>query len=175
VTSTASLWRPGPVRYVTVARTEEFIRVQATAARIACEHMTALALEMLHDSVDRASRLPTRPGWEYKAAAHAEIYRLLGDIAGDRAPGSPGGWAGGIHDLICTVGPVTNGMIISSRRRLLAHLCAGDADAAEREMETHLRVLHHMWRLAIPVAAGGSARPPGDGVPGMKRASVPRR
>jgi len=80
-----------------------------------------------------------------------------------RRPGNPGGWAGAIRDLIRTVGPAANGMIISSRRRLLAHLRAGDADAAEREMETHLRVLHHMWRLAIPVAAGGPARPPGDG------------
>ena len=48
-------------------------------------------------------------------------------------------------------------------RRLLAHLRAGDAEAAEREMNAHLRVLHHMWRLVIPVAAGGPARPPGDG------------
>ena len=48
-------------------------------------------------------------------------------------------------------------------RRLLAHVRAGDAEAAEREMKAHPRLLHHMWRLAIPVAAGGPARPPGDG------------
>jgi DNA-binding FadR family transcriptional regulator len=125
-----------------------------STTRIACEHMTALALEMLRDSVDRASSLPTRPGWEHKAAAHAEIFRLLAEIAGDRAPGTPGGGAEAIRDLIRTVGPATNGMIISSRRRLLAYLRAGDADAAEREMETHLRVLRHMGRLALPVADG---------------------
>jgi hypothetical protein len=45
-------------------------------------------------------------------------------------------------------------MIISSRRRLLAHLRAGDADAAEREMEANLRVLHFMWRLARPLSSG---------------------
>jgi DNA-binding FadR family transcriptional regulator len=50
-----------------------------------------------------------------------------------------------------TVGPAVNGMIVSSRRRLLAHLRAGDADAAEQEMETHLRVPHYMWRLAGPL------------------------
>ena len=47
-----------------------------------------------------------------------------------------------------------NGMITGSRRRLLEHLLAGDADAAEREMETHLRALHFMWRLTrAPSAA----------------------
>jgi DNA-binding FadR family transcriptional regulator len=45
-------------------------------------------------------------------------------------------------------------MITSSRRRLLEHLFAGDATAAEREMETHLRALHYMWRLTwAPSAA----------------------
>ena len=50
-------------------------------ARIACEHMTAQALKAWSDSVDRASRLPAEPGWETKAAAHAEIFCLLADAA----------------------------------------------------------------------------------------------
>ena len=51
------------------------------------------------------------------------------------------------------VGPVADGMIMSSRRRLVAHLSAGDADNAAREVETHLRVLLYMGRLAITAAA----------------------
>jgi hypothetical protein len=46
------------------------------------------------------------------------------------------------------VGPAAGGMIASSRRRLLAHMRAGDADEAALEMEKHLRGLHYMWRLA---------------------------
>jgi hypothetical protein len=46
--------------------------------------------------------------------------------------------------------PAADGMIASSRRRLLAHLSAGQADGAALEMEAHLRVLHFMWRLARP-------------------------
>jgi DNA-binding GntR family transcriptional regulator len=42
------------------------IRVQAIAARLACEQMTEAALRALRDSVDRASCLPARPGWERK-------------------------------------------------------------------------------------------------------------
>jgi hypothetical protein len=131
------------------SRSAELIWIPAIAVRIriACEKMTAPALGMLRDSVAYAASLPTRPGWESKAAAHAEIFRLLAEIAGDRAPENPGGGARFAGELMHAVGPAANGMITSSRRRLLEHLLAGDAGAAEREMETHLRTLHYMWRL----------------------------
>jgi hypothetical protein len=148
----ASLRPFGP--RITAACADELIRAQATAARIACAQMTAPALAALRDSVERASRLPTRPGWEHKAAAHAEIFRLLAQIAGDRSAGQPGGAAPLIRALMCAAGPAANGMIINSRRRLLAHLRDRDADAVEQEMESHLRVLHFMWRLANPVTHG---------------------
>ena len=89
---------------------------EVMAARIACEQMTAPAMRVLLDSVDRASSLPTRPGWERKAAAHAEFFRLLADVAGDRAAGALTGQAGLIGDLICTVGPAANGMIMVIER-----------------------------------------------------------
>jgi GntR family transcriptional regulator, transcriptional repressor for pyruvate dehydrogenase complex len=130
-------------------RAVELIWIRATAARvrIACEKMTAPALGMLRDSVECAASLPTRSGWERKAVAHAEIFRLLAEIAGDPAAGNLGGGAGFVAELLRAVGPAADGMIISSRRRLLEHLAAGDSGAAEREMETHLRALHYMWRL----------------------------
>lgn len=40
-------------------------------------------------------------------------------------------------------------MIVSSRRRLLAHVRADDGDAAALEMEKHLRGLFYMWRLTL--------------------------
>jgi len=60
--------------------------------------------------------LPTRSGWERKAAAHAEIFRLLAEIAGEPAAGNLGGGAGFIRELMRAVGPAANGMITSSRR-----------------------------------------------------------
>jgi hypothetical protein len=133
----------------------ELIWIQATVSRIriACEKMTPPALGMLRDSVAGAASLPTRPGWERKAAAHAEVFRLLAQIAGDRAGGNPGGGAGIASELMRAVGPAANGMITSSRQRLLGHLLTGDAAAAEREMETHLRALHYMWRLTFASSA----------------------
>ena len=138
----------GSIRRPAVARAEELIGAQALAARTACEQMTAPAMKRLLDSVERASSLPTRPGWERKAAAHAEFFHLLADVAGDRAAGTLTGQTRLISDLMRTAGPAVNGMITSSRRRLLTRLRAGDADGAELEVEQHLRILHYMGRLA---------------------------
>ena len=124
------------------------IQLQAMAARIACLRMTAQHPEALHDSVDHASCLPAGSQWERKAAAHAEIFRLLADAADDPALAPLlSRAAGSVHLLMLTVGRAADGMIVGSHRRLLAHLRAGNADEAALEMEKHLRGLHYMWRL----------------------------
>jgi hypothetical protein len=92
--------------------------------------------------------LPARSQWDRKAAAHAEIFHLLAEVADDLfVAGEFRVGAGHMHDLMTAVGPAADGMIASSRRRLLAHLRAGDAEEAALEMEKHLRGLHYMWRL----------------------------
>ena len=127
---------------------EGLIQVQAMAARVACLRMTAQHLKALQDSVEYASCLPARSQWDRKAAAHAEIFRLLADAADDPvlAPLLSSA-AGSVHHLMLTVGRAADGMIIGSHRRLLAHLRAGNADEAALEMEKHLRGLQYMWRL----------------------------
>jgi len=124
---------------------DQLIQAQVLAARAACEQITSNALKLLIDSVDRACCLPSKPGWERKAAAHAEIFRLLADVAGHPTAVGP---LAAIDELMRTVGPAANGIITSSHRRLLARMGAGDAEGAAREMENHLRVLHYMGRLA---------------------------
>jgi len=136
------------------------IQAQAMAVRIACARMTVLHLTEFHDSVERACSLTARSQWDRKAAAHAEIFRLLADVVDDPllAPLLTGG-AGHMRELMLAVGRAADGMIVSSRRRLLAHLRAGDGEGAALEMERHLRVLFYMWRLAPPGgrAAAGEA------------------
>ena len=127
---------------------EGLIQIHAMAARLACLRMTAQHLKALHDSIEHASCLPARSQWDRKAAAHAEIFLLLADMADDPilAP-VPSGGAGSVHHLMLTVGRRADGMIVSSRQRLLAHLRAGNAEEAALEMEKHLRVLRYMWRV----------------------------
>jgi len=126
---------------------EGMIRAQAMAARIACARMTVLHLTELHDNVERACGLAARFQWDCKAVAHAEMFSLLAEVVDD--PLLTGG-AGYVRELMLAVGRAADGMIISSRRRLLAHLRAGDGEGAALEMERHLRVLLFMWRLALP-------------------------
>jgi WhiB family redox-sensing transcriptional regulator len=129
------------------ASDDEFIGAQALAARGACRRMTAARLSDLRDSVDQAASLPAEAGWEHKAAAHADIFRLLAAAAGYPAAAGHGG-AEHIGEVMRAAGPAANGMITGSRQRLLHYLRAGDADSAAVEMETHLKALHFMRRLA---------------------------
>ena len=135
--------RPAPL--VSAAWPGELIEGQVRAARSACDRMTAGALQNLSDSVEKASRMPSQPGWARKAAAYAGTFRLLAEVTGDRAPD---GAAGFVRDLMTAVGPGANGMIVSAQRRLLAHLRTGNADHAARELTNHLSALHYMSRLS---------------------------
>jgi DNA-binding FadR family transcriptional regulator len=138
---------------------DEMIRWCALATRAACMRMTTQHLTALQDSVGQARGLSARFAWDRKAAAHVQVFCLLADVIEDR-PG-PARFlnqaAGTIHDLIVTVGPAANGIILSSRRRLLDLIRAGDADGAAAEMEQHLRRLHFMWRLSRSTEPGGIA------------------
>ena len=58
------------------------ISVLSAVTRIACTQMTPQHLDALHASVEQASRLPARP-LARKATTHAELFSVLGDLAGD--------------------------------------------------------------------------------------------
>src|SRR5579859_4871671 len=109
--------------------------------------MTAPHLEALQDSLGQVRSLPARFAWDRKAAAHAQIFSLLAGVITDRPIPALDHVVGAVYDLIVTVGPGADGIILSSRRRLLDLIRAGDADGAAAEMEQHLRRLHFMGRL----------------------------
>ena len=128
---------------------DALISLQSAASRIACMRMTAQQVKAVHASVEQASCLSARHDWERKATAHAELFNVLGDSTGDPVLALPLSSATGwLYNLVMTVGPRADGIILSSRRRLLRYLRARDADGAAREMEHHLRGLHYMGRLA---------------------------
>jgi DNA-binding GntR family transcriptional regulator len=130
---------------------EGMIQAQVMAARMACARMTMPHLTELHDSVERACCLAGRSQWGRKAAAHAEIFSLLADVVDDPllTPQLTEG-AASAREVMLAVGRAADGMIISSRRRLLAYLRARDGEGAALEMEGHLRGLLYMRRLALP-------------------------
>jgi DNA-binding GntR family transcriptional regulator len=130
---------------------EELIQALATATRIACMTATSPCQAVLQASLDQARDTPAGSGWDRKAAAHAEFFTALADVAGDpcAAPVLNHG-AGLAYDLMIGAGRAADGIVTNSRKRMLAYLRAGDAEEAALEMEKHLRILHFMGRLAIP-------------------------
>jgi DNA-binding FadR family transcriptional regulator len=108
--------------------------------------------------LDQACAVPVECGWERKAAAHAEFFNALADAAADPRLAPVFGQAAGFaYDLTITAGRAADGIVINSRKRMLAALRAGDVDAAVLAMEKHLRTLHFISRLAIPSGRRASA------------------
>jgi GntR family transcriptional regulator, transcriptional repressor for pyruvate dehydrogenase complex len=138
---------------------EELIQVLATATHIACKMITSPRQAALQASFDQACGTSTGVGWERKAAAHAEFFTALADAAGDSqlTPVFNHG-VRFAYDLMIAAGPAANGIVTNSRKRMLAHLRAGDAEQAALEMEGHLRILHLMGRLAAPPASRAAAQ-----------------
>jgi GntR family transcriptional regulator, transcriptional repressor for pyruvate dehydrogenase complex len=128
---------------------EELIGMLAVTARTACRLMTPGHLAALSGTVAQAEAVPARPYWDRRAVAHAEAIELLGAVTGDpvlgRVAGLAAAWS---YDLAVAAGPGVDGIILGSRRRLLRHLRAGDAEAAGQEMEAHLRALRFMGRIS---------------------------
>ena len=128
---------------------EALIPALATAARIASVRLAAPHITAISDGIEQLARIPGRPDWEYKAARHAAILGLLADSVDDAA-------AAGVlrlgravaRDLAVMAGPVADGMITSSHRRLLGHLRDADPDGAEHEMESLLMSLQSYWIAA---------------------------
>lgn len=137
---------------------EELMRVLAAATRLACLAITSPRLAALQAAVDQARAVPAGLGWERKAVAHAEFFNALADAAGDpRLTPVFNHGAGLAYDLMVAAGRGADRIVTNSRKRVLAHLRAGDADEAALEMEKHLRILHFMTRLTAPAAQRASA------------------
>lgn len=137
---------------------DELIQVLAMATRIACTAITGPGQAALHTSLDQACDTPAGFGWDRKAAAHAGFLTALADAAGDLsvAPVLNHG-AGFAYDLMIGAGRAADGIVINSRKRMLAYISAGDAEQAALEMEKHLRILRVMGRVAIPPSRRASA------------------
>ena len=127
----------------------ELIETQVIAIRIACGQLTSQQLKALQDSVERACRVPDALPWDRQAAAHAEMFNVLAGAVNDPLAASVlSSGVGLAYDLTVAAGRGVAGMIAGSRRRLLGHLLAGDAEAATLEMEQHFRTLHYLCRLS---------------------------
>jgi hypothetical protein len=128
---------------------DELIQALATATRIACTTLTSTGQAALQSSLDRACGPPAGCSWERRAAAHAEFFTALAAAAGDPCAARILSWGAEFaYGLMTSAGRAADGIVINSRKRMLAHLRAGDTTEATLEMERHLTILNFMSRLA---------------------------
>lgn len=122
--------------------------IQSAVVRAACAERTERDLVCLQESSEQACGLPARVAWERKAAAHAEFHNLLADATGNPVLAIlVRSMTETLRDIMVMAGPAAEDIIIGSRRRLLRHLRARDAENAAAEMEDHLARLEDMRRL----------------------------
>lgn len=126
--------------------TETRLWVESIVVRVACERMTADDLAALEANVGLTEELAEAGEWARRAEVNIEFHKLL--VAATQNPLLIF-LVNSVLDLLPPIvraaGPQTDDLVTRSRRRLLDHLRARDADAAVREMEDHLQALHDRW------------------------------
>ena len=137
---------------------DNLVQALGTATWIVCAALTSVGQAGLQASLDRACATPAGYSWERRAAAHAEFFTALSDGACDRYAALVLRYGAELaYDLMIAAGHAADVIVVNSRKRMLAHLRAGNPAEATREMENHLSALNFMGRLAITDAA---FRPP---------------
>ena len=133
---------------------DDLVQALGTATWTACAALTTAGQAGLQASVDRACAIRAESGWQRRAAAHAEFFTALSDAACDRCAALVLRYGAELaYDLMIGAGHAADVIVVNSRRRMLAHLRAGDPAEATREMEKHLSALNFMGRLATTDAA----------------------
>jgi DNA-binding FadR family transcriptional regulator len=110
--------------------------------RVACERLTEQDLEALEENVRLAAAATKAGNFAARAGLHQEFHKLL--AATTRNPIVEimmEGVMEVMQEFIKAIGPSENDYTLPSRRRLLKHLRARDADAAVAEMTKFLKRL----------------------------------
>jgi DNA-binding FadR family transcriptional regulator len=122
--------------------TEARIWLSAIVVRVACERMTEEDLLALEANVEAAARAQKSGNFEERARLHREFHNIL--AAATRNPIiqiTMEAVMEVMRKFIERIGPSENAYTLPSRRRLLKHLRARDADAAVAEMSKFLERL----------------------------------
>jgi DNA-binding FadR family transcriptional regulator len=138
--------------------TEARMWIEPTIVRVVCERASGEDLDALTANVDEAERLTQLGDWNGKMLVHLEFNKLLA-----RATQNPLMIivSDSMHDIVrsvvSAVGPTRSEFMVQARRRLLSHLRARDADAAEGEMRDYLTHLHRIWFSGSQLVGGKRA------------------
>ena len=134
------------------ALTEARIWLSAIVVRVACARLTDEDLVALEANVEAAVRAQKAGDFAQRAALHSQFHTIL--AAATRNPIiqiTMEAVMEVMRKFIERIGPSENAYTVPSRRRLLKHLRARDADAAVAEMTKFLERLQanymDLWKL----------------------------
>jgi GntR family transcriptional regulator, transcriptional repressor for pyruvate dehydrogenase complex len=114
--------------------------------RLACERATEEDLQRLEANVEQAEHFTRTEEWERRSVVNHEFLDLLA-----AATANPvleifqHSVTEVIREIVSAIGPIPGEALLESRRRLLAHLRARDAEGAAAEMDRHLEWVHATW------------------------------
>ena len=122
--------------------TEARVWLSEVVVRVACERLTEQDLLALEENIALATKADKAGNFQQRADLHREFHNLL--AAATRNPIitiTMEGVMEVMREFVKTIGPSDNAYTLPSRRRLLKHLRARDADAAVAEMNKFLERL----------------------------------
>lgn len=129
--------------------TEARLWIESLVVRVACERADEAAFEALEENVRRAEAETRAGNLTEKTRLNIEFHTLL--AAATKNPlltVVTSSLMSVLREFASQIGSVMEMSVIHSRRRLLGHMRARDADKAIAEMERHLRVLDRHYHRA---------------------------
>jgi GntR family transcriptional regulator, transcriptional repressor for pyruvate dehydrogenase complex len=142
--------------------TEARIWLEAVVVREACRRVTPQDIAELRRNVDETMAAQTAGDFPLRAEKNIEFHRILA-----RMTGNPiilvlvNGVLDVLRQFIQSIGPYPNRHVVPSRKRFIAHLEVGNADAAVAEMQASLEKLQRVYlsRLGKSIDFGAGSRP----------------
>ncbi len=123
--------------------TQARLWIEAVVVREATLRADDRAFREMEVNVDLAERETLAGNLVVKTGLNIEFHNLLGAATGNPVMAMlMGALMDILREFVGEVGSVMGIDVIQSRRRLLRHMKARDADRAVAEMERHLKVLH---------------------------------
>ena len=127
--------------------TEARLWIESVVVRVATARADAPAYAILEENVRLAEAETLAGRLNVKTQHNIEFHNLLAATTGNPVLiMTMNAMMGILREFVGQVGSVMGLDVIQSRRRLLRHMHAGDADRAVAEMEKHLKVLHAHYR-----------------------------
>ena len=133
--------------------TEARIWLEAVVVREACRRATPEDIEALRRNVEETAAAMAAGDFPLRAQKNIEFHRLLARMAGNPIMEVlVNAVLDVLRGFIRSIGEFPNHHVLPSRRRFIAHLQAGDAEAAVAEMEASLKRLQRSYlsRLKEP-------------------------